>query len=347
MMGDAFSYPHGAHFGGSFMITSFNGIRHRQARGFTLIELLVVIAIIAVLIGLLVPAVQKVRESANRMSCSNNLKQLALACHNYHDSRKWLPPARIARDAYATWPVLIMPYVEADNAYKLWNIQLGYASQTPAAQQALVKVFFCPSRREPSLDNPGADGGSSGGFQGAAGDYACCAGNGSNKNTYLANGAMINGHVLDRYVPQQSGVDGVDQPNANPPVLPLIPIQNFNSYTSLPKIAAADGTSTTLMLGEKHVRMNHLGESGDGDHAYYSGVGYDSAQRVAGPSFPLAQDAFDSHTNHQDMFGGPHTGVCLFAFCDGHVAAIPVNIDTVNLGRLASRNDGLPITVDY
>src|SRR5262245_56301180 len=96
-----------------------NPLPVRPRRGFTLIELLVVIAIIAILIGLLLPAVQKVREAAARTTCSNNVKQLALACHNYENANGVLPPYSIATTSeYGSAHFLLLPYIEQENVYR-------------------------------------------------------------------------------------------------------------------------------------------------------------------------------------------------------------------------------------
>lgn len=134
--------------------------------GFTLIELLVVIAVIGVLVSLLLPAVQKVREAANRTQCSNNLKQMGLALHAYHDTYKRFPPAYLTADPSANgtaygitygddnrngpsgfaWGALILPYVEQDNLYRKFRLDLPcWATENAAAAATRVKVFLCPS----------------------------------------------------------------------------------------------------------------------------------------------------------------------------------------------------------
>ena len=151
--------------------------------GFTLVELLVVIAIIGILAGLLLPAVQMARQAARRTQCTNNLKQIGLAIHNFHDTKKRIPPSRPA-DGFLTWHVEIMPFVELDNLHDKLRWNLPYVDQDPVALQTAVPVFVCPSRRAAGDISSHEAGGRP---VGICGDYAGNAGSVIGENGYNIN----------------------------------------------------------------------------------------------------------------------------------------------------------------
>ncbi|AMV26030.1 Type II secretion system protein G precursor [Gemmata sp. SH-PL17] len=201
----------------------------QRRRGFTLIELLVVIAIIAILIGLLLPAVQKVREAAARMSCSNNLKQLGLALHNYHDRNNGFPAAYTypptATEPYLHgWGVRILPDIEQTALFSQYNMNAHFFQAPNAALiQNQLKTFQCPSTPNPNRINATPAGVVSGlpGYSAACSDYAPTSG--------------ILGSVWDIIIGPPSGGDrhGVIRANMKQPIL-----------------SVSDGSSNTIMLIE-------------------------------------------------------------------------------------------------
>jgi prepilin-type N-terminal cleavage/methylation domain-containing protein/prepilin-type processing-associated H-X9-DG protein len=157
---------------------------HPSRSAFTLVELLVVLAILAVLIGLLLPAVQKLRESANRMQCQNNLKQLGLALHNYHDAFQTFPPGYRASVPYSDgatdtipgwgWGAFILPYIEQDSVYR--QLHLQQPVQDSPAIQTRLQVFLCPSDMTPVMAFSVLDGFGNTVCLAAPCSYAACVG---------------------------------------------------------------------------------------------------------------------------------------------------------------------------
>jgi prepilin-type N-terminal cleavage/methylation domain-containing protein/prepilin-type processing-associated H-X9-DG protein len=310
-------------------------IRRRVA--FTLIELLVVIAIIAILVGLLLPAVQKVREAANRMKCSNNLKQLALAMHNYHDAFAQFPPGW---DYVTSWGALshALPFIEQGNISTLIDFSKPISDPANAAVLPLVvNTFLCPS----DFPNPMPSLGAPTNYMGNAG---------SNPVFVIANGLNLTG-------PQPNGI--------------------FFSLSSNITIASiTDGTSNTALISERVLGDGNMGlvspleDVFNGPNAApgrpaTADEAYTWCQQVdiTNPAnqFPIFMGAPWANGQHNYQHIGPpnsrscgwlpslranmaatsrHLGGVNVAFGDGSTRFVSENIDLTTWRALGSRNGG-------
>ena len=271
--------------------------------GFTLIELLVVIAIIGILIALLLPAVQKVREAANRAKCTNNLKQLVLACHGFHDANNKLPYNGRTSLGYGqpsvagsgSWGYQIMPFVELDNVYRATQGFSTYDTSASAVHNRTLPVFLCPTRaRRPfKTDN-------STGFAGSVTDYA------------------IN-------------------PRINAPNDPPANINENNQPDAQRTLSSiSDGTSNTILLGEKALQTELYDDEvvNDFDETiFHGGLGGTARGRntitynTAMPAPAIVQDS--PTVVHGNRWGSSHPAACLFALCDGSVRGVRYGVDPI------------------
>lgn len=323
-------------------------MRSRWRSGFTLVELLVVIAIIGILVALLLPAIQAAREAARRSQCLNNLKQIGLAVHLYHDAMKKLPPSRMPC-WHGTWASAIWPYLEEGAIAQKWDPVLGYYEQPLDNLTTQVPSYYCPTRRAPpQLSVDGDTRGSTPHRPGALSDYAVNIGDGIKYQGDSGNTGSADG--------ESSVASGADPRKIyNGPFLAGLgdcigfdPKKRLNgtirSQTSFKQIV--DGLSKTVFLGEKHLPQTQNGEETFGKKKYYDNSVYNAdyhraLARYGSIDAPLAQSltepvAGESHTN----FGGWHNGTCNFVFGDASTRTVKNSIDGVTLGYLCNIRDG-------
>jgi prepilin-type N-terminal cleavage/methylation domain-containing protein/prepilin-type processing-associated H-X9-DG protein len=312
-------------------------VRTTRRPAFTLIELLVVIAIIGVLIGLLLPAVQKVREAAARTACLNNLKQIGVALHNYHDASQCLPPGYVASGAYSDgatdttpgwgWAAYLLPHLEQSSLYQQLN--LSQPVPTSAGIQTMVKVYQCPSDLLPQAASTVPDAFGATVATAAPTSYAaCCGGDESGTSDPTGLGAFYR-----------------------------------NSRTRLTDIT--DGTSNTILVGERSWgNANGIWAGAINNGVILRGKQNPCPGGGAG-SYPAATLVLaHSHLNNAltdtdgglDDFSSRHIGGSNFAFGDGSVRFLKTvpgdtptgyTSDSLILQALGTRANGEVVPSDY
>jgi prepilin-type N-terminal cleavage/methylation domain-containing protein/prepilin-type processing-associated H-X9-DG protein len=307
-------------------------IRTRSIRSaFTLIELLVVIAIIAILIALLVPAVQKVREAAARISCTNNLKQIVLGLHNYHDTYKTFPMGQRYSVAAGNWRIEVLPYLELGNVYTQVNRNDVYNSAV--LSNLILPIWQCPSNAL-SQTQPQA------------------------WVTWWTN----HNHMVPSYI----GIMGAyPDPAGNSGA---IYASNYGGWWSnngmlrmnqTTRIAdCTDGTSNTIIVGEQSGSVG----AQDYRNGYYSPWGGCTVSLPIGQQ-PAGADMWGmgltcvAYANNSQSAGAGattsyvgnsilnsfHTGGINVGFTDGSVRFAPNSTDFTNFQRMCVRNDGIPV----
>jgi prepilin-type N-terminal cleavage/methylation domain-containing protein/prepilin-type processing-associated H-X9-DG protein len=324
--------------------------------GFTLIELLVVIAIIGVLIGLLLPAVQKVREAAARIQCQNNLKQMGLALHSYHDVNKTFPWGHQDSTFFSLpWAVYILPYMEQDNLFRLFDTTKNFndpVNQGPQAQTRLA-VYVCPS--SPSNGKVFTDTWTAPNEIGVNLSWTVSA------SDYVCTGGVQGGYRRKFYSPDYPGdINGVMQDNQQYSIAMI-----------------TDGTSNTVFVGENGggpdlwargkliaTAPDYVGAppgfGGVEGHAWadtmngevWSGNGFDFAtglddsQRGFGNPNTCILNCNNSGANHGGWYSF-HTGVLNFAFADGSVHAISETTSGKIVMELITAASGVVIPGDF
>jgi prepilin-type N-terminal cleavage/methylation domain-containing protein/prepilin-type processing-associated H-X9-DG protein len=341
----------------------------RTSRAFTLIELLVVLGIIAVLLALLLPAVQRVREAAHRMECTNHLKQLGIALHHYHDSHGCLPPGTLSSEANVTNAettgfTFLLPHLEQGNIHQLYHFDKPWFD--PANAQAVgveVKVFFCPSNRSSGKMDLAALAKEWNTFlppRVAMTDYAFCRG---------ANGAL---HQDANRIPLEArGVFNIGEfgdPNAGLRFTQITDglsstfamgdaVGGHDSYLIRDRANPTQAAVNTL-TGQPAVADQSWSGAGFGlpSHPWYAsvfavtaqyGVGADPRdepmnRRLVTPSIYSEDNRGDNLAGNDSLSGfrSLHPGVSNFLFCDGSVRSVQEGVRPVVYRALSTYAGG-------